>query len=418
LNELQDYLVRLSFHGFTFRIYTDNRKLLFQTLIVASCFRHFAMVSVSRHIVLLQSDGNCRAEGPNDLGKCDIPPLPEGLSYTQVSAGEDHTVLLRSDGSVVACGNAFWGHCDIPALEQGVRYTQVSAGATHTVLLRSDGRAVAIGRNFEEQCNIPHLDEGMSYIQVSAGGYNTMLLRNDGAAVPCSRHAKKWKIPALDHGLSYTQISTGMYHTVLLRSDGTAVACGEIHPWDEDGMLYTQVSAGNSFTVLLGRDGRALACGDNTNGQCNIPPLDAGTFYTQISAGEQCTLLLRSDGCAVACGAGFDEHGTFLQPEPGICYVSEFTTLAEDLVLQLDLVCEDHAVVLTCLGLAGEEVLRLNVINSELAWDTHKRIARELNFALARLRLVLPDGHLLAEVCRGNPVASISDVSKTRERIP
>lgn len=224
-------------------------------------------------------------------------------------------------------------------------------------------------------------------------------------------------------------LSCAAEHQLAMEHGEAAVACGEMRPGDdygghfnipplEEGMSYTQVSAGADCTVLLRRDGRALACGDNTNGQCNIPPLDAGTFYTQISAGEQGTLLLRSDGCAVACGAGFDEHGTFLQPEPGICYVSEFTTLAEDLVLQLDLVCEDHAVVLTCLGLAGEEVLRLNVIDSELAWDTHKRIARELNFALARLRLVLPDGQLLAEVCRGNPVASISDVSKTRERIP
>ena len=33
-----------------------------------------------------------------------IPPLDEGMSYAQVSAGCVHTVLLRSDGSVVTFG--------------------------------------------------------------------------------------------------------------------------------------------------------------------------------------------------------------------------------------------------------------------------------------------------------------------------
>ena len=33
------------------------------------------------------------------VGRCSIPPLLRGLSYSQVSAGALHTVLLRSDGT-------------------------------------------------------------------------------------------------------------------------------------------------------------------------------------------------------------------------------------------------------------------------------------------------------------------------------
>ena len=44
-----------------------------------------------------------------------IPPLDEGMSYTQVSAGCVHTALLRSDGSVVTFGGNDVEQCDIPS---------------------------------------------------------------------------------------------------------------------------------------------------------------------------------------------------------------------------------------------------------------------------------------------------------------
>ena len=43
----------------------------------------------------------------------------------------------------------------IPPLDEGMSYTQVSAGCVHTVLLRSDGSAVTFGGNDVEQCDIP-----------------------------------------------------------------------------------------------------------------------------------------------------------------------------------------------------------------------------------------------------------------------
>ena len=41
----------------------------------------------------------------------------------------------RNDGSAVACGHNFGGQCNIPPLDEGMSYTQVSAGRYHTVLL-------------------------------------------------------------------------------------------------------------------------------------------------------------------------------------------------------------------------------------------------------------------------------------------
>ena len=83
----------------------------------------------------------------------------EGISYSQVSAGESHTVFLRSDGQAVASGLNSDRKCSIPPLDEGLSYSQVVAGRVHTVLLRSDGQAITCGSNFDGQCNIPPLDE-------------------------------------------------------------------------------------------------------------------------------------------------------------------------------------------------------------------------------------------------------------------
>ena len=64
----------------------------------------------------------------------------------------------------------------------------------------------------------------------------------------------------------------------------------------------------------------------------------------------------------------------------------------------------------TCSGLTGEELLCLKVSRSDGAWETHQRIARELQVILERLRIVLPDGQLLAEFCRAHPEATIATI--------
>ena len=90
--------------------------------------------------MLLQSDGCAVACGLNNgHGECDIPPLDEGVTYTQVSAGDSHTVLLRSDGRVVACGDNECRQCDIPPLDENVTYTQVCSRCQHHPLASPDG---------------------------------------------------------------------------------------------------------------------------------------------------------------------------------------------------------------------------------------------------------------------------------------
>ena len=184
--------------------------------------------------------------------------------------------------------------------------------------------------------------------------------------------------------MAYTQVFAGSGHTLLLRSDGSVVAIGDnrrgqcnIPPLDE-GMTYTQVSAGGPHTVFLRSDDCAVAIGDNSCGQCNIPPLPAGMTYTHIAAGFVHTVLLRSDGSVVAIGGNESGHCNISLPGPGIRYVGD-TTRGRDLVLQLEIVYEEDTVTLICSTAGGEERCRLIAQSNDSAWDTHKRMARELN---------------------------------------
>ena len=89
--------------------------------------QEFKSVQVWFMLAVIRSDGTVVASGLNGSQQCDIPPLEDGVWYTQAAAGWNHKVLLRSDGRAVACGEKKAGHCDIPVLDEGQSYAQVSA---------------------------------------------------------------------------------------------------------------------------------------------------------------------------------------------------------------------------------------------------------------------------------------------------
>ena len=200
-----------------------------------------------------------------------------------------------------------------------------------------------------------------------------MLLRSDGTAVAIRRNVEgRCSIPPLDQEITYTHISAGGSHTVLLRSDGTAVAIGCT-------MQHTTYRSGNYIysrhTVLLRSDGFAVSIRKKYPGKCSIP-----------------------------------------LPEPGLCYEGDLIC-GRHLALQLEFAGEGDAVTLICSTLSGEERFRLTVEGVDSAWETHKRIAREMNANLPNLQLVLPDGQLVAKVCRANPGASVAEVSQRTQNL-
>lgn len=88
----------------------------------------------------------------------------------------------------------------------------------------------------------------------------------------------------------------------------------------EKGTFYVQVAAGGFQTLLLRSDGTAVACGDNSSGEFEIPALDEGISYIQVSAGTYHSVLLRSDGHAVACGSNTEGQCNISPLDKGLRY--------------------------------------------------------------------------------------------------
>lgn len=322
---------------------------------------------------LLRSDGSVTVVGDNKKGACNVPEPPEGLWYTQVSAG-CNTVCLRSDGQAILTGRDFtelpshWAGfalagagAKIPELPPGLVYTQVSSGARHIVLLRSDAQVFAIGDNFHGQCKIPVPPQGVTYTQVSAGEIHTGLLRSDGRAVAVGINmCGQCKIPGPPAGTEYTQISAGDLHTVLLRSDGGVTVVGdavEAYPGYggipplPGGIVYTQVSAGLfNDTALLRSDGIAVTvCADHPEVQ--IPPPPEGVVYECVSTRLGIAVALRSDGVATTIQFPTDDvddderlarrmcQCDLPVPPPGVAYSTR--TSASDFVQWIKMVLGD-----------------------------------------------------------------------------
>ena len=126
----------------------------------------------------------------------DMPALPPGLLYVEVSAGYWHSVALRSDGRVVAWGINNNGECNVPALPPGLAYVEVAAGGWHNVALRSDGSVVAWGGNTGGQCNVPALPPGLTYVEVAAGS-EAAAARNVAATAAAGIAGRRYRIARL-----------------------------------------------------------------------------------------------------------------------------------------------------------------------------------------------------------------------------
>jgi len=155
---------------------------------------NFTQVSVGRgHACALKDNGTIACWGTDVFGRIsNTPGAPTGRKFTQVSSGIVHSCALLDDGSAKCWGDNQFGQLDVPALPAGVQYTQVSAGTAdfydpvysfHSCGLRSDGTAVCWGGGGQGQLNVPALPAGVTYTSISAGWFHSCASRSDGAVL-------------------------------------------------------------------------------------------------------------------------------------------------------------------------------------------------------------------------------------------
>jgi len=155
---------------------------------------NFTQVSVGRgHACALRDDGTIACWGTDTFHRIsNTPPPPAGQKFTQVSAGIVHNCAILDDGSAQCWGDNQFGQLDVPALPAGVQYTQVSASTAdfydpvysfHSCGLRSDGTAVCWGGGGQGQLNVPALPEGVTYTSISAGWFHSCASRSDGVVL-------------------------------------------------------------------------------------------------------------------------------------------------------------------------------------------------------------------------------------------
>ncbi|MGM7677739.1 RCC1 domain-containing protein [Microbacterium sp. A94] len=340
----------------------------------------FTQVSVGiYHSVALAEDGTAYAWGRNNYGQLgndattnsSVPvqvEMPAEVTFTQVSAGGSHTVALTADGTAYAwgsndrsqLGNDQHTESSVPVLVQipdGVRFTQVSAGNRHSVAVDEDGTAYAWGLNADGQLgndattnsSVPvqvQIPDEVTVAQVSAGTAHSVAVDVDGTAYAWGNNeygqlgngASSRRVPVpvqvqMPAKVTVTQVSAGGFHSVAVAVGGATYAWGV----NNEGQLgtdttrnpsvpglvqipaevtVTQVSAGHSHSVALTADGTAYAWGLNANGQLGNRSfvgsrapvrvqMPADVTFTQVSAGNSHSAALTEDGTAYAWGANF-----------------------------------------------------------------------------------------------------------------
>jgi len=342
----------------------------------------YTQVSAGCNVACLRSDGQVVLAGEDHCPSCvgpesyhkrsiSIPDLPPGLVYKQVSTGLHHTLLLRSDGQVFAIGCNCSGQCEIPDAPSGITYTQVSAGELHSCLLRSDGRAVGFGLNDCEQSNIPEPPLETRYIQVSAGDLHTVLLRSDGGVTVAGNEVKEYPgyagIPPLPDGIVYTQVSAGLFNdTALLRSDGSAL----------------------------------IVSGEHPNVQIPSPPADV--FYESISTNVGVVVALRSDGVVTAIGCPYKEedrkaHIRTMCKIPTLPAGVHYSAKPHTKVVQIrgvDVI--DYRVKVDCFNLAGDVIAHVSrAVGAVSIRELRAQLGASLCFPARMLCVVFPNDDCL-----------------------
>lgn len=334
------------------------------------------MRASATHSLALGSDGAAYAWGYNYYGQLgdgtvvnrSVPvqvSAPEGVTFTEVSVGDDHSLAIGSDGYTYAWGGNGRGQLgdgtktsrSTPvrvASPEGVTFTQISAGNAYTLALGSDGNTYSWGQNDHGQLgsgdlvdrSVPglvSLPKNVTFTQISAGGRHALASGSDGKTYAWGYNYygqlgdgtyMRRSLPVLVQvpaGAQLTQISAGQSHSLALDADNNVYAWGRndsgqlgdttteeqrkpVRVASPNGVTFTQVIAGGDESYALGADSNAYSWGQNSNGQLGdgttvnrrTPGLvitPTGVTLSQIHAGYGFSLGVSSRGSVYSWGS-------------------------------------------------------------------------------------------------------------------
>ena len=261
------------------------------------------------------------------------------VRYTQISAGGNFSIALGSDGNAYTWGNNHFAQLgmgdysvgpyqaaplmvDMP---EGVKFTQVSAGAYHCMALDRDGRIWTWGYDFGGTLGRPNTDtlfdphpglvsvpEGVKFTAISAGSSLSTALDQDGKVWRWGFRAYPQEPTRLDFpGLPViTAISAGNGSSMLLAVDGTVwiMTSGSSAPTRvSTDVRFTAISNGGGHYMAVAQDGTVWTWGGNESGQLGRTPDSANpadrpgrvpglTGATHISAGGSTSTAITDNG--------------------------------------------------------------------------------------------------------------------------
>ncbi|WP_025134996.1 hypothetical protein [Leucobacter sp. PH1c] len=268
--------------------------------------------------------------GQGERHGSDVPVaavLPNGETFTNVSAGEQFSVGLASDGTIWAWGENASAQAGgttpyvteplkLTPAGARVHFTEVSAGAHHAAALSSDGRvytwgtytAGAQGNGYLSGKNrIPTVMSSMSskrVVAIDAGNDRTFMLTDTGEVWATGSNSEgllgtgssegQYRRPvriAMPVDEPIVQISSGIEwwdgHVLALTESGRLIGWGRNHDrqlgftpdgwWSTsypdptellvpEGIRFVKIDVGLAYSVGLGADGRVYTWGMNAPG--------------------------------------------------------------------------------------------------------------------------------------------------------
>lgn len=286
------------------------------------------------HSIAIGDDGNTYAWGANDRGQVGTGGLhsyydspmrvhtPEGVTFTKVEAGYNFSLALGSDGVVYGwgdngsgqLGNGSSGISRSPVaavMPEGVTFTNISAGKSLAAALGSDGNAYGWGLNTVGQVgdgtttgrNTPtriQTPSGVSYVDIEANGGFATAVGSDGNVYSWGGNVfgvfgngtngttsvtpVRARVPA---GVTLTSVSTTHQHVLATAIDGSVYAWGNnaqgqlgngtyttsytpvkvLLPWYLEDVKFAEVFAGEKHSAARTTDGGVMSWGTNAEGQ-------------------------------------------------------------------------------------------------------------------------------------------------------